>query len=146
MKIFYVLLQFFFPVIFLHSNSVFAADTKQQKPGLHTQYLEVVAENADETVKFYESLGLSFGKKSPEMGQARIAKKIDGTLIGIRPPLAKHEKPIVRTYIAVNDIKSVVAKAKKLGATIAYPPTMQGKWGTFSIVILGNVQHGFWQK
>ena len=41
--------------------------------------------------------GLSFGPPDPDLGQARVATGADGTLVGIRKPLAPHEQPIVRT-------------------------------------------------
>jgi predicted enzyme related to lactoylglutathione lyase len=52
----------------------------------------------------------------------------------------------VRTYLAVEDIQRAVEKAEDSGAIVAYPPTRQGKRGTFAIVIHGDVQHGLWQR
>jgi predicted enzyme related to lactoylglutathione lyase len=46
--------------------------------------------------------------------------------VGIRKPLAVHEQPIVRNYLAVEDIQRAVKKAEEYGATVAYPPTRQG--------------------
>jgi hypothetical protein len=48
---------------------------------------------------------LSFGPPDPDLGQARVATRADGTLVGIRKPLAAHEQPIMRTYLAVEDIQ-----------------------------------------
>jgi len=76
---------------------------------------------------------------------ARVAIRQDGTLVGIRRPMAAHEQSIVRTYIAVEDIQQAVKKAEEHGATIAYPPTRQGRRGTFAIAIQGGVEHGLWQ-
>jgi len=67
-------------------------------------------------------------------------------LVGIRKPLAAHERPIMRTYLAVEDIQEAVKKAEANGATIAYPPTRQGQQGTFAIVIQGGVENGLWQR
>ena len=64
---------------------------------------------------------------------------MDGNLVGIRKPLAAHEQPIMRTYLAVEDIQQAVRKAEGHGATVAYPPTPQGQWRTFAIVIQGDV-------
>jgi len=89
--------------------------------------------------------GLSFGPPDPDLGQARVATRADGTLVGIRKPLAAHE-PIMRAYLAVEDIQQAVKKAEDSGATTAYPPTRQGQRGTFAIVIQGDVQHGLWQR
>src|SRR5512135_2054056 len=41
----------------------------------------------------YERLhGLSFGPPDADLGQARIATRADGALVGIRRPLAAHEQ------------------------------------------------------
>jgi predicted enzyme related to lactoylglutathione lyase len=90
--------------------------------------------------------GLSFGPPDPDLGQARVATRVDGALVGIRAPLAAHEQPIMRTYVAVEDIQQAVKAAEEQGATVAYPPTRQGRWGTFAIVIQGGVEHGLWER
>jgi predicted enzyme related to lactoylglutathione lyase len=110
-------------------------------------YLEIVSNEADTLTTLYQRMhGVSFAPPDPDLGQARVATQADGTLVGIRKPLANHEQPIMRTYLAVEDIQQAVKKAEEQGATIAYPPTRQGRRGTFAIVILGNVQHGLWQR
>ena len=111
------------------------------------QYLEIVSNDVDTLIGLYERLhGLSFGSPDPDLGQARVATGADGRLVGIRKPLAAHEQPIMRTYLAVEDIQQAVKKAEEHGATVAYPPTPQGQRGTFAIVIQGDVQHGLWQR
>ncbi len=113
--------------------------------GVH--YLEIVSNDVDTLTRLYERVhGLSFGPPDPDLGQARVATRADGTLVGIRKPLAAHEQPIMRTYLAVEDIEQAVKRAEDSGATIAYPPTRQGQRGTFAIVIEGDVQHGLWQR
>lgn len=110
-------------------------------------YLEIVSNDVDALCAAYESVhGLSFGTADPDLGQARVAVRPNGNLIGIRQPLAEHEQPTMRTYIEVEDIKQAVAEAEKAGAIIAYPPTRQGKHGVFAIFIHGDVQHGLWQR
>jgi predicted enzyme related to lactoylglutathione lyase len=110
-------------------------------------YLEIVSNDVDILTGLYQRMyGLSFSSPDPDLGQARVATRADGTLVGIRKPLAAHEQPIVRTYLAVEDIQQAVKKAEENGATIAYPPTRQGERGTFAIVIQGDVQHGLWQR
>ena len=110
-------------------------------------YLEIVSNDADTLTALYESMhGLSFGPPDPDLGQARVATGADGSLVGIRKPLAAHEHPIMRTYLAVEDIQQAVKTAESHGATIAYPPTRQGHRGTFAIVVQGDVQHGLWQR
>lgn len=110
-------------------------------------YVEIVSSDVDPLVGLYQSTqGLSFGSPDPDLGQARVASLPDGTLLGIRKPLAAHEQPIVRTYFAVDDIQQAVKKAEAHGAMVAYPPTRQGQRGMFAILIQGGVQLGLWQR
>lgn len=110
-------------------------------------YLEIVSDDVDGLTRLYQRIhGLSFGASDPDLGQARVATRADGALVGIRKPLAPTEAPIVRTYLAVDDIEQAVRQAEEGGAVIAYAPTRQGQRGTFAIVILGDVQHGLWQR
>jgi predicted enzyme related to lactoylglutathione lyase len=110
-------------------------------------YVELVSSDADTLTSLYQDMyGLSFGPPDPDLGQARVAPRADGSLVGIRKPLAAHEHAIIRTYLAVEDIQQAVKKAEEHGAIIAYPPTQQGQRGTFAIVIQGGVEHGLWQR
>jgi predicted enzyme related to lactoylglutathione lyase len=110
-------------------------------------YLEIVSNDVDAQAGLYQRMhGLSFGSPDPDLGQARVATQADGSLVGIRKPLAAHEQPIMRTYLAVEDIHQAVKRAEESGAAIAYPPTQQGQRGTFAIVIQGGVEHGLWQR
>lgn len=110
-------------------------------------YVEIVSNDVDTLTRLYQHAhGLSFAPPDPELGKARVATQADGTLVGIRMPLAEHEQPIVRTYFAVEDIHEAVKQAEKSGATIAYPPTRQGNHGTFAILIQSNLEHGLWQR
>ena len=69
-------------------------------------YLEIVSNDVDTLTGLYERiLGISFGPPDPDLGQARVATGADGRLVGIRRPLAAHEQPIMRTYLAVEDIQ-----------------------------------------
>jgi predicted enzyme related to lactoylglutathione lyase len=114
---------------------------------MDVHYLEIVSNDVDALAALYERMhGLSFGSPDPDLGQARVATRGDGTLVGIRKPLAAHEEPVVRTYLAVDDIRQAVKNAEGAGAIVAYPPTRQGQRGTFAIVIHGGVQHGLWQR
>ena len=113
--------------------------------GVH--YLEIVSNDVDALTGLYERMyGLSFGLPDADLGQARVATRPDGTLVGIRKPLAAHEHPLTRAYVAVDDIQQAVTEAAAHGATIAYPPTRQGQRGTFAIVIQADLQHGLWQR
>ena len=110
-------------------------------------YLEIVSEDVDELTGLYtRTQGLTFGGPDADLGMARVATRADGSLVGIRKPLAAHEQPIVRIYLAVDDIERAAKQAEEHGAVIAYPPTRQGQRGTFAIVIQGGVQHGLWQR
>jgi predicted enzyme related to lactoylglutathione lyase len=110
-------------------------------------YLEIVSNDVDALSELYERMhGLSFGPPDPDLGQARVATQADGALIGIRKPLATHEQPIVRAYVAVDDIQQALKAAEESGAAIAYPATRQGSRGTFAIVIQGDLEHGLWQR
>ena len=111
------------------------------------QYLEIVSDDVDALTALYERMhGLAFGPPDADLGQARVATWPDGSLVGIRKPLAAHEPPILRSYGAVDDIHAAVKHAEEHGAVVAYPPTRQGKRGTFAILIQGGVQHGLWQR
>ncbi len=113
---------------------------------MSVHYLEIVTPDVPGLCGLYEATqGISFGPEVPEMGMARVANREDGTLVGIRAPLADHETPIVRSYVAVKDIDAALKAAEAAGAMVAYPATQQGTWGTFAIVIMGDVQHGYWQ-
>jgi predicted enzyme related to lactoylglutathione lyase len=110
-------------------------------------YLEIVSDDVDAVTALYQRVhGLAFGPPDPDLGQACVATRADGTLVGVRKPLSAHEHPIVRTYLAVDDIHQAVKAAEAHGALVAYPPTRQGPRGTFAIVIQGDVQHGLWQR
>ncbi len=110
-------------------------------------YLEIVSNDVDTLTALYERMhGLSFGPPDPDLGHARVGTRADDALVGIRKPLAAHEEPIMRTYLAVEDIQRAVREAEESGAMVAYPPTRQGQRGTFAIVIHGGVQHGLWQR
>jgi predicted enzyme related to lactoylglutathione lyase len=110
-------------------------------------YLEIVTDDIEALVEHYQRLhGLSFGAPDADLGQARVASRTDGTLVGIRKPLSPHEQPIVRTYLEVADIRRAVKDAEARGALAAYPPTAQGSRGTFAILLHGGVQHGLWQR
>lgn len=109
-------------------------------------YLEIVSNDVDALCGLYERVhGLTFGPPDADLGQARVATARDGSLVGIRKPLAAHEAPIIRIYVAVEDIQRAAKEAESQGAIVAYPPTRQGQRGSFAIVIQGDVQHGLWQ-
>jgi predicted enzyme related to lactoylglutathione lyase len=123
--------------------------SKSDKSGANTRvhYVEFVCRDVDaQCAALARVHGLSFGPAVADLGQARVAKATDGSLIGVRAPLAEHEQPIVRTYFEVADIAKAVKDAEAAGAVIAYPPTRQGDTGTWAIYFLGDVQVGLWHR
>ncbi|MHC4809214.1 MAG: VOC family protein [Planctomycetota bacterium] len=114
---------------------------------MRVHYLEIVSGDVDEQCSALERAhGLSFGPAVADLGGARVAEAPDGSRIGVRSPLADHEQPIIRTYLAVDDIAKAVTEVEAAGAVIAYPPTAQGDTGTWAIYVLGGVQMGLWQR
>ena len=114
---------------------------------MRVHYVEIVTPDVAAQCAALERVhGLSFGSAVADLGQARVAEAPDGSLIGVRAPLAEHEQPIVRTYLEIDDIAKAVEEAEAAGALIAYPPTRQGDTGTWAIYILGEVQIGLWQR
>ncbi len=86
------------------------AEAKQEgNAEMAVHYVEIVSNDVDTLIGLYQRMhGLSFGPPDPDLGQARVATHADGTLVGIRQPLAAHEQPIMRTYLAVDDIHHAV--------------------------------------
>ena len=119
----------------------------EERPMPSVHYVEIVCDDVDARCASLEQVhGLSFGPEVADLGQARVAEAEDGSLIGVRAPLAEHEAPIVRTYLTVDDIALAVERAEKAGATLAYPPTKQGDTGTWAIYVAGELQFGLWQR
>ena len=83
------------------------------------RYLEIVSNDVDTLTALYQRMhGLAFGPPDADLGRACVATRTDGTLVGIRKPLAAHEQPIMRTYLAVENIQQAVKKAEDSGAII----------------------------
>jgi predicted enzyme related to lactoylglutathione lyase len=109
-------------------------------------YIEVVSTDVADTIALFEAThGLVFGAAKPDLGHARAAVLDDGSLLGVRAPLAPHDDPITRVYLGVDDITAAVTAAEKAGAVLAYGPVEQGGSGTFAIVIHAGAQLGYWQ-
>lgn len=114
--------------------------------GIQVQYLEIVTPTVQDTCALLaETHGIEFSDPIPELGNARTADLADGGRIGVRAPLRKSESPVVRPYVLVDDIQGAVDAAKAAGAEIAIPPLTIPGQGTFSIYILGGIEHGLWQ-
>ena len=120
---------------------------REGRSNTRVHYLEIMCGDVDGQCAALERVhGLSFGPAVADLGGARVAEAAGGSRIGVRAPLADHEQPIIRTYLAVDDIAKAVMEAEAAGAVIAYPPTEQGDTGTWAIYILGDVQVGLWQR
>ncbi|MEO1007391.1 MAG: hydroxylase [Planctomycetota bacterium] len=110
-------------------------------------YLEIVTPAVDETcTALAQAHGIQFGEPNPMLGSARTAGLKDGGRIGVRAPLRATEEPVVRPYVLVDDIEAAVKAAKAAGAEVAIPPMAIPGEGTFSIYILGGIEHGLWQN
>lgn len=142
------LLKFLVPLgVFIILGGCQNTSDQRRTLGMKVHYVEVVCKSVEKQCKTLERVhGLKFGDPNPALGQARVAETPDGSLIGIRAPLAEHEQPITRTYFAVEDLAKAVKDAEAEGAMIAYPPTKQGDTGTWAIYILDDTQYGLWQK
>lgn len=115
-------------------------------PKHDVHYLEIVAADAEAARDFYsEAYGWNFADAAPELGNAFVAGLPNGSLCGIRTPMHEQEKPTVRTYLRVDDIKSSVERAEKLGATVALGATELPGRGTIAIYLLGGIEQGIWQ-
>ena len=130
------------------TNTGFAhqGGTPREKSDLLVQYLEIVTPSADETCKALAAAhGVEFGEPIAEFGNARTADLVNGGRIGVRAPMRATEDPIVRPYVLVDDIEAALKAAEEAGATVALPPMPIPGQGTFSIYILGGIEHGLWQ-
>lgn len=109
-------------------------------------YLEIVCRDVAAQCAVLERIRrLSFGPPVADLGHARVAEVPGGGLVGVRAPLADHEAPVIRTYLAVEDIATALREVQAVGGVVAYGPAEQGNTGTWAICILGDVQLGFWQ-
>ena len=109
-------------------------------------YLEIVTKDVDAACALYSQMhGVTFSEADQKLGGARTANLAGGGMLGIRAPLRDTEKPVVRPYLLVKDIKASVAAAAESGAEVAMPPTEIAGHGQFAIVIQGGIESGLWQ-
>ena len=122
------------------------AQEHAKEKALKVQYLEIVTPSVSETCDaLAQAHGVVFGDPIAELGNARTANLKDGGRIGVRAPMRETETPVVRPYVLVDDIQAAVKAAEGAGATVAMPPMEIPGHGTFSIYILGGIEHGLWQ-
>ena len=111
------------------------------------QYLEIVTPNVEALCKQYSAMhGVTFGESDANLGGARTAKMTDGGTIGIRGPLRETERPVIRPYVLVDDIKASVTAAEDAGAEVAISSMEIPGHGTIAIVIQGGIECGLWQS
>ena len=114
---------------------------------MRIHYLEIVCSDTTGQCAALEQVhGVSFGSPVEDLGNARIAEASDGSLIGVRAPLAEHEQPIVRNYYEVDDIVKAVEEAEAAGGVIAFGPTRIGETGNWAIYFFDGIQLGLWQR
>ena len=113
----------------------------------NVHYLEIVTPDVEATCDSLARLhGLEFGAPQADLGNARTARRADGSQIGVRAPMHDAETPVVRPYVLVDDIAGAVAAAEAAGAMIAMPPTPIPGGGSFAIYFQGDIQYGLWQR
>jgi predicted enzyme related to lactoylglutathione lyase len=128
------------------SNGLPVDEKADTANAMKIQYLEIVTTDIDAACALYSQMhGAVFGEADQNLGGARTARLASGGMLGIRAPLRPTEKPVVRPYILVEDIKASVAAAAKSGAEIAMEPTEIAGHGQFAIVMHGGIESGLWQ-
>ena len=109
-------------------------------------YLEIVTPDVEAVRNLYEeSYGWHFQPIEPALGNAFVAELPGGVLCGIRAPMHAEEKPTVRTYVRVADIKTSVQRATQLGATVLLEQMEIPGHGVIAIYLHGGIEHGIWQ-
>lgn len=110
-------------------------------------YLEVVTPNVEDVCDLYaKTTGAEFSAGVAELGGARVATLEDGTQLGIRAPLRPDEGPLWRIYLRVEDLEAAVAAAREAGGEVAIERmALGGDHGDIAVVLLGGVEHGYWQ-
>jgi predicted enzyme related to lactoylglutathione lyase len=109
-------------------------------------YLEIVTPDVDTACQLYgKAYGWHFHATGPELGNSFLATLPDGSLCGIRAPMHEEEKPIVRTYLRVNDIEAATRETAQLGAKITLEPMEIPGRGIIAIYMFGGIEQGLWQ-
>lgn len=109
-------------------------------------YLEVVTSDVATVCALYErTLAVTLSEPVAALGGARTGSLSNGTIVGIRAPMHDAEDATTRPYYRVEDIDIAVADAERQGATVAVPPMNLPGYGRCAIVIVGDIQSGFWE-
>lgn len=129
-----------------NAKSTDIEESEDEENAMKVQYLEIVTPSVNETCEaLAKAHGVVFGEPIAEFGNARTANLKGGGRIGVRAPMRATEEPVVRPYVLVDDIEAAVKAAETAGAEVAIPPLEIPGQGTFSIYILGGIEHGLWQ-
>ncbi len=109
-------------------------------------YVEIVTPDVEAVRALYETChGVRFQPKDPVLGNAHVAALPAGPLCGIRAPMHSAEKPVVRTYLRVNNLANSVQLAAVRGANILLERMELPGRGIIAIYEQGGVEHGLWQ-
>lgn len=110
-------------------------------------FLEIVTPDPASVCALYtHALGLAFSDEQMALGGARIAVLEGGARLAVRGPLRPDEGPLWRIYLRVDDLDAAVAGARAAGAEVAIDRMPLGPdHGDIAIVLLGGVEHGYWQ-
>ena len=109
-------------------------------------YTEIVTSDVTATCALYaKTHGWQFQPMEPALGNARVAVLPDGSRWGVRAPLRADERPIVRTYIRVQNIEHAARTVEEGGALVALPPMEIPGHGTIAIYIHGGIEQGLWE-
>ena len=136
------------PLLLVGAAASVQPDAPQaDETSVQVEYLEIVTPKVDETcAALAKAHGVEFSEPVAELGNARTADLAGGGRIGVRAPMRETEKPVVRPCLLVDDIEAAVKAARDAGAEMAMPPMPIPGQGTFSIYVLGGIEHGLWQK
>ena len=130
-----------------HTANAPTSDAPTAGEAMKIQYLEIVTPEADAFCDQYAKLHkVKFGEPDANLGNARTAKLDNGGMIGIRKPMHAGEKPVVRPYVLVEDIKATVESVAAAGAKVAVPPMKLPGHGTCAIYFFGGIECGLWQN
>lgn len=115
-------------------------------PEYSVHYLEIVTPDPASTRDLYaQSYGWRFQPMDPALGNAFVAELPGGSLCGIRAPMSNDEKPIVRSYVRVNDLQAAVQSVAQKGAKILLDRMDLPGHGIIAIFEHGGIQQGLWQ-
>ncbi|MFT7464112.1 MAG: putative enzyme related to lactoylglutathione lyase [Pseudohongiellaceae bacterium] len=122
-----------------------AQDVTKEKAIL-IQYLEIVTPDVDATCSALAKVhGVTFGEPDAGFGNARTAALEGGGWIGVRAPMAEHDKPVVRPYALVDDIEAAVKAVEEAGGELGMGATEIPGRGKFAIYFSRGTQFGLWE-